>query len=520
MNLGSFFLEKAAAQFPDTISVVTPEARLTNRMLYQRSCRLANALLGLGLEKGTRVAVLLTNSHQSVECFLGLACAGLPLVPMNARNSAKEHAYIIDNSDAQAVILGKEFIDTIFSIRENIPKARHFIGVGSDLPSTVRNYEQLMADASEQPPAIEVTEADIASVRYTAGTTGRPKGVQHTFSSNMIKVYNHLMDAFPIEENDAIVLTAPVTHASGATILPHIVKGARVIILPRFEPEALMQAVQREKATTLYMVPTMLVMLLNHPRINDYDLSSIKTIRYGASPIATETLKKAIDRFGNVFVQGYGLTEAGMPMTILSKKDHILDGTQKSLQRLKSIGREVTVATVRVVDENDTVLAPGVVGEIVVRSSQMMVGYWKNPEATAETLRNGWLHTRDLGYRDEDGYLYLVDRKNDMIVSGGFNVYPREVEEVLYMHPAVLEAAVFGVPDDLWGEAVKAVVSLKSGMSATEEEIIEHCREHLGGYKRPKSVDFIDELPKSAVGKLLRRVLKEKYWKEVERKIN
>jgi len=207
-------------------------------------------------------------------------------------------------------------------------------------------------------------------------------------------------------------------------------------------------------------------------------------------------------------------------MTILSKKDHILDGTEKSLQRLKSIGREVTVANVRVVDDNDNILPPGEIGEIVVRSNQIMTGYWKNPEATAETMRNGWLHTRDLGYRDEDGYLFLVDRKNDMIVSGGFNVYPREVEEVLYMHPAVLEAAVFGVPDDLWGEAVKAVVSLKEGMTATDEEIIAHCRGHLGGYKRPKSVDFVDELPKSAVGKILRRVLKDKYWGDGERKIH
>ncbi|RJQ75205.1 MAG: long-chain-fatty-acid--CoA ligase [Desulfobacteraceae bacterium] len=520
MNLGSYFLEKAVAKYPDTISVVSPEARLTNRRLYENVCRLANALLGLGLKKGTRVGVLLTNSHHSVECFLGLSCAGLVLVPMNARNSAKEHAFILENSGAQAIIMGHEFIDDVQPVIDANPDISHAVCVGGRVTAPVLDYSELLARSSAQPPAVELCGDDISSIRYTAGTTGRPKGVVHTFGSNIIKVYNMLMDGYPIEEGDAIILTAPVTHASGTSITPHIVRGARVIILPKFEPEALMQTIEKERATTLYMVPTMLVMLLNHARINAYDLSSIKTIRYGASPIATDTLKKAIARFGHVFVQGYGLTEAGMPMTILSKQDHVLDGSGASFQRLKSIGREVTVANVRVVDENDRILPPGQIGEIVVRSDQMMQAYWKNPQATAETLRNGWLHTRDLGYRDEAGYFYLVDRKNDMIVSGGFNVYPKEVEEVLYMHPAVLEAAVFGVPDTLWGEAVKAVVSLKQEMTASETEIIEHCKAHLGGYKCPKSVSFMPELPKSAVGKILRRLLKDPYWRKEGRNIN
>ena len=520
MNLGSYFLEKAVAKFPDTISVVSPEARRTNRELFKNSCRIANVLLGLGLKKETRVGVLLTNSHHSVECFLGISCAGMALVPMNSRFSAKEHTYILNNSGAKAVIMGQEFIDTVVPAIEDAPEVSHVIGVGPDVPSSVLNYHTLMSEAAATLPDIEVNHDDIGSIRYTAGTTGRPKGVVHTFGSNIVKVYNMLMDGFPIEPGDGIVLTAPVTHASGSTIIPHIVRGARVIILPKFEPELLMRTVEKERATTLYMVPTMLVMLLNHPRINDYDMSSIKTIRYGASPIATNTLKAGIKRFGHVFVQGYGLTEAGMPMTVLSKEDHILDGTDASFRRLKSIGREVTVASVRVVDDNDRTLPPGEIGEIVVRSDQMMREYWKNPEASAETLRNGWLHTRDLGYRDETGFLFLVDRKNDMIVSGGFNVYPKEVEEVLYMHEAVLEAAVFGVPDELWGEAVKAVVSLKDGMTATQEQIIEHCKAHLGGYKCPKSVSFIGELPKSAVGKILRRVLRDEHWEKAGRKIN
>ena len=261
-------------------------------------------------------------------------------------------------------------------------------------------------------------------------------------------------------------------------------------------------------------------MLLNEPDLEKYDLSSLKTIRYGASPIAPEILKKAIAVFGNVFVQGYGLTEGSMPLTLLTKEDHILDGSEKKLKRLASVGREVTVARVRIMGENGNFLPPGEIGEIVAQSDQVMREYWKNPPATAETFRGGWLHTRDMGYLDEDGYIFLVDRKDDMIVSGGFNVYPKEVEDVLYMHPAVLEAAVFGIPHEKWGETVKAAVSLKKGMIATEEEIIEFSKKHLAGYKKPTSVDFIEELPKNQNGKILRKDLKEPYWKGKGRKIN
>jgi acyl-CoA synthetase (AMP-forming)/AMP-acid ligase II len=285
-----------------------------------------------------------------------------------------------------------------------------------------------------------------------------------------------------------------------------------VVLLPGFDERMLLETIQKERITTLYLVPTMIVMLLAYPELKKYDLSSLKNIRYGASPISPDVLKRAIGVFGNIFVQGYGLTEATMPVTLLLKEDHVLDGSEKKLKRLNSIGREVYVATVRIMDESGNLLPAGQLGEIVVRSDQVMEGYWKKPEATAETLRGGWLHTRDMGYVDEDGYIYLVDRKDDMIVSGGFNIYPKEVEDVLYSHPAVLEAAVFGVPDEKWGEVVKAVISVRSGMKVTEEEIIEHCRKHLASYKKPKSVDFIKELPKSPFGKIWRRKLKEPYW--------
>jgi acyl-CoA synthetase (AMP-forming)/AMP-acid ligase II len=519
MPIGDF-IAKTAVRFPNHIVVVDQQKRLTAKELLERVNRLANALLDLGLKKGDRVAVLLNNCRQSIECFYGIARAGLVFVPLNTRYSAQENLYMLNDSEARAILMGQESIEVIRSILSEASALSYVICVTGRSPEPTRSYEELLAKASPQEPSVEISDEDPYSIRYTAGTTGRPKGVIHSHRNNIVMLYNVLMDGFPIQEGDAIALTAPVTHASGTQILPHIVRGAKVIVLPGFDVRSLLETIQRERITTLYLVPTMIVMILAYSELKKYDLSSLKTIRYGASPISPEVLKRAIEVFGNIFVQGYGLTEGLNPVTLLLKEDHILDGTEKKLKRLSSIGREVTVARVRIMDEEDKFLAPGQIGEIVVQSDQNMKGYWKNAEATAETLREGWVHTRDLGYMDEDGYIYLVDRKDDMIVSGGFNIYPKEVEDVLYMHPAVLEAAVFGVPDDKWGEAVKAVVSLRQSMQATEEEIIEHCKKHLASYKKPKSVDFIETLPKSAYGKILRRVLKEPYWKGRDRMIH
>ncbi len=519
MHTGDF-LAKAEARFPDHVAVVFQDTRLTTRELLDRVYRLSNGLLGLGLRKGDRVAVLLNNCHQSVECFYGIACAGLVLVPMNTRNSAREHLHMLNDSDARAVIMGQEFAETIESLLPEAPALQFAICItDKSLPSMLA-YEELLAHASAEQPRVEISGEDIISLRYTAGTTGQPKGVIHDHRSSVIALYNSLMDGLHIQEGDAVALMGPVTHASGAMILPHILRGAKVIILPGFDVPRLLETIERERVTTLYLVPTMLVMMLAHPQLKSHDLSSLKTIRYGASPISPEVLKRAIEVFGNVFVQGYGLTEGMMPLTLLTKEDHILDGTENRLKRLASVGREVTVARVRIMDEEGLLLPPGQIGEIVVQSDQVMKGYWKRPEATAETLRGGWLHTRDMGYMDEEGYLFLVDRKDDMIVSGGFNIYPKEVEDVLYMHPAVLEAAAFGVPDELWGESVKAVVSLRPGMSATEAEITEHCKEQLASYKKPKSVAFAQDLPKSLYGKILRRQLKEPYWEGKGRKVH
>ncbi len=517
---GKDILIKTAHQFPDREILVSPEKRLTAKQLLDRSFRLANALIELGVQKNDRAGVLLTNSHQSVECFCGIMSAGMARVPLNMRNSAEEHLYIINNSEAKVVFVGDEFADTILSIRSKAPNLKHIICVNGGARNSMLAYEDIMAKASAEEPDVTMGDDDIFRLSYTSGTTGQPKGVVQHNRAAMTSFYNVLMNGLNIQPSDVVALTSPVTHASGAMILPHFSRGAKVVILPGFDSEQLLKTVEKERVTTLYLVPTTIVMLLNDPNLKKYDLSSVQTIRYGASPIATETLKRAIQVFGNVFLQGYGLTEGSMPLTLLSKEDHVLDGSQKKAKRLASVGREVNVAKVRIMGDDAKLLPPGEVGEIVAQSDQVMREYWKNPEATAETFRGGWLHTRDMGYMDEDGYIFLVDRKDDMIVSGGFNVYPKEVENVIYMHPAVLEAAVFGIPHEIWGETVKAAVSLRKGMTASENEIIEFCKKHLAGYKKPTSIDFIDEIPKNLNGKILKKDLKAPYWKGKERHIN
>lgn len=519
MNIGDLIV-KAAVRFPNNTVVVSGDVRLTTKELLDRMYRLANALLGLGLKKGDRVAVLINNCHQSVECFYGLAFPGLVLVPMNSRYSAQEHLHMLNDSEARAVLVGEEYREIVASILLEAHTVSAAICVTGEPIKGMLSYEGLLAKASSENPGIEVDEEDMLSLRYTAGTTGHPKGTHHTHRNAVTQLLGSLIEGISIGEEDSIALTAPVTHASGSMILPFLMRGAKVVIMPGFDELQLMETIQKERITSLYMVPTMIIMLINNPELKKYDLSSIKNIRYGAAPIAPDVLKRGIKVFGNVFIQGYGLTEALNPLTILTKADHILDGDEKKLKRLSSIGRETIVAKVRIMDDEGNILPTGEIGEIVVQSKQNMKGYWKNPEATTETLRGGWLHTRDVGYIDEDGYIYLVDRKGDMIISGGFNIYPREVEDVLYSHPAVLEAAVFGVPDEKWGEAVKAAVSLRAGMTVTEEEIIEHCRKYLAGYKKPKSVVFLESLPKSAYGKILRRALKEPYWQGKGRMIS
>ncbi len=518
MNIGHV-IARAAKQYADNICVVAGDERITFRTANERINRLANALLGLGLEKGDRVAILMGNCLQCVEVDYAIAKAGVVRVPLNARLSANEHAIIVDETEAKAFIIGPNYVEHVESIRGQIPSVKHFIYVSGNSGQGI-GYESMLAGSSPAEPGIEVDEEDLYTIQYTSGTTGRPRGVMWQHRSILASMMGYLAELDPIREDHAIMHVGQMTHAAGVFMLPHFARGARQVVMKKFDPKALCETIERDRITFTVLAPTMIYMLLAYPEIKKHDLSSLRTILYAMSPMSVERLKEAISILGPVFVQGYGLSEGNPPVTHLDREDHVVDGSPEKVRRLASCGRPSIGVEVKVVDENDVEVKPGEVGQIICRGRNVMKGYWKRPEETAQALRNGWLYTRDMATVDEAGYIYIVDRKDDTMISGGFNVYPREVEEVLYAHPSVHETAVVPVPDEKWGEAIKAVVVLKSGATATEQEIIDFCGERLTRFKKPKSVDFVDSLPKDGNGKLLRRVLREKYWQGYERRVN
>lgn len=511
-------IKRGAIYFPNHTGVIYEGKKLTFEQVYRNSNRLANALLKLGLKKGDRVAFLLANSLQSVEIDFALLLTGLVRVPLNTRLSEKEHRHMIQETGAKALLFTEEFSERAVQLKESCENLHYFCQMnGTPKASWIINMTESVQSESDDEPNVKVEDSDIATIQYTSGTTGVLKAAVHTHEV-WAAICNNILTSLDIRENDVMLHAAPLTHASGTLVLPHWIRGAANSILPGFEPKQYLEVIHHEKPTILNLVPTMIVMLLSQPDVEKYSFESVRNIIYGASPMPREALRKGLDLWGPKFVQYYGQTEAPLILSILDKKDHIGDGPEVE-KRLLSCGRPVSTTSIKIVDENNQEVPAGEIGEIAVKTSQMMVGYWKAPKLTKETIVDGWIHTRDMGYLDEDGYLYLVDRKSDMIISGGFNVYPREVEEVLYQHPAVLEAAVVGVPDEKWVETVKAFVVLKKNHTATEEEIIEFCKERLASYKKPTSVEFIDELPKSPVGKVVRRVLREKYWKGKERQV-
>jgi len=383
------------------------------------------------------------------------------------------------------------------------------------------DYEKLISNSSPEFDDVEVDSDHVAWLFYTSGTTGQPKGAMLTHGVLLAMTMNFYADISPLSPDDAVLHAAPLSHGSGLYALPNTAKAANNVILETrsFDPKVVCETIQRRKITNMFAAPTMVKMLVSYPDIGKYDLSSLKCLNYGGGPMYVEDLKEAVRKLPNCLVQLYGQAECPMTISYLRKEEHVPEGTADQTERLKSAGIPRTDVVVKVFDKNDSELPPGEIGEIVVRGEEVMPGYWKNPEATRETLRNRWLHTGDIGKMDERGYVYLLDRSKDMVISGGENIYPREIEEVILRHPAIHEVVVIGVPDEIWGEAIKAIVSTKPGMKTSEREIIDFCKQNLASYKKPKSVEFIDELPKNPYGKILKRELREKYWIGQERRI-
>jgi len=512
-------IRRGAVYFPQRTAAMFQGKSLTFDEVYRRSNRLANALLKLGLQKGDRVAFLLANSLQSIEIDFALLQSGLVRVPLNTRLSEEEHRHMIEETEARAILFSQEFAGRVAALKPYLATVAVYCQVDGMPESTwALSASNLMTAVTDDEPPVDVSESDLATIQYTSGTTGMLKAAVHT-QGTWAAICNNILHAIWIEEGDVMLHAAPLTHASGTLVLPYWIRGAANALLPGFNPLEYLAAVEMTQATTLNLVPTMVIMLLNHPGVEKYSFTTVRNIIYGASPMPREMLRRGIELWGPKFTQYYGQTEAPLILTVLHAKEHLGEGADGEEHRLLSCGRATPDVMIRIVDESGRTLKTGEVGEIVVKTHQGMIGYWKAPELTQETIRDGWIHTRDMGYLDDQEYLFLVDRKSDMIITGGFNVYPREVEEVLYQHPAVLEAAVVGVPDATWGEAIKAFVVLRSGQAATEVELIDFCRGRLASYKKPKSVEFVETLPKSAVGKVVRRVLKAPYWEGKDRSI-
>ena len=514
MNLSSL-LTRTARRFPDKIALRHGSKTLTYAQFNSRANRLANALQHLGIRQGENVAILQYNCPEFYETLFACFKAGFGTIPINFRLHPKEFSFIIDHAGAKAVVLSEEFNTSILKIRERIPKAKHLIAL-SESGSDLLDYEALLSNASDIFVDAHVAPDDLAWLFYTSGTTGMPKGAMLTHRILLAMTMGFFADICPgFGPDDVILHAAPLSHGSGLYGLPNIAKGTTNVILETksFNPELFFKTIEQYRVTNMFAAPTMVKMMIDDPAVDQFDHSSLRSIIYGGAPMLVEDLKTAIQKLGPCLVQLYGQGESPMTITYLPHEDHILNGTDEQEKRLASAGIPRTGVEVKIFDTNDNELPAGKIGNIVTRSDLVMKGYWQNPEATAATIRNSWLDTGDMGYMDDNGYVFIMDRSKDMIISGGENIYPREIEEVLIKHPAVREVSVIGVPDPKWGEAIKAIVALVPGETATEDELIAFCKDHIASYKKPKSVDFIEALPKNNYGKILKRELRAAYWK-------
>ncbi len=504
MNVG-YLLTRSAYYFPERIAFVIEGQSITYNELNRRVNRLANSLLSLGLEKGDRVGLLFHNSLAYLESYLAVYKAGLVWVRLNARLHPIELRSMIEDSGAKVLIHGPEFEETVYKIDPQISWI-----ISKEKGSGI-DYDNFLDKGSSEEPNVDVRLDDLSDLWYTSGTTGQPKGIMITHRNVLTCALLLLSDVYDITHEDKLLTVGALSHAGSVRVLPFIIRGAINYLHSHYDPIKIFKEIESSGITDLSTVPTMLIGLMDNPERHRYDLSSLKRITYAGAPMPVERIKEAIEIFGPILDQSYGQAESIITITHLPRHEHIINNDPVRERRLASAGREYPGVQVRVVDEKDHILGPGEIGEVITRSDLVMRGYWNQPDKTEEALRGGWLHTGDIGYLDEDGYLYLVDRKHDKIITGGLNVYPREVEEILSRHPAVSQVAVFGVSDPFWGEAINAAVVLREGAKASEEELIEFSKQNLAGYKRPKKIYFVEDLPKNLYGKVLRKELKKRF---------
>ncbi|WGS47862.1 AMP-binding protein (plasmid) [Burkholderia sp. JSH-S8] len=514
----AYFLRRAARYWGDQPAVLHRDRGITYRQLDERSSRLANALRGLGFAPGARIAVQARNCIELVEIECALYKAGLVKAALNPRFTAAEAADVVGNCTPVAFIGGRGYTHYTPD-SPGFRSVERFVSLDAAADGYL-DYETLLAQASAATPDYAPAADDLAVLHFSSGSTGRIKAAMQSYGNRLASLRKIVlgMDR-PAQPGDRLALIGPVTHASGMLMQPYLFCGATLVLFDAFDPAHFLAEVARLRITHAFMVPAMVNMVLNEPDLAGADLRSLKVLGYGAAPMAPARIEEAWSRIGPVLSQGYGASESTSGVTRLGIADHA-HALLRDRARLASCGRPLGETEVRVVDAEGREVEGDAIGEIVIRGADVFQGYWNAPELTRDVLVDGWLHTGDLARTDREGFIYLVDRKNDMIISGGFNVYPTEVEATLYQHADVLEACVVGVPDDKWGEAVKAVVVLKPGRDALAGDLVAHCRARLADYKLPRSVDFVADLPKNASGKIARKLVREQYWYGVARRVN
>jgi acyl-CoA synthetase (AMP-forming)/AMP-acid ligase II len=512
-------LHKALRERPQTTATICGARRHSFAVFVDRVARLAAALRELGVQRGDRVGMMALNSDRYLEFFFGTWWAGAVVNPVNIRWNAKEVAYSLDDCDTRVLLVDDQFVPVAKSLKGLSTSLRTLVHAGdAATPEGMVGYESMLSAAA---PAQDVFAAgeDVAAVMYTGGTTGLPKGVMLTHTN----LYTNALCSvatMPRPEDSVGIQAAPMFHVGGFSLsMQLMLRLCPQVILPGFDELSMLEAIAREKGRETFLVPTMIKRLIEHPRFSEFDVSTLNLIIYGAAPIDATLLDDALRSLPAAqFCQAYGMTELSPVVAVLPPAAHrAVDGKR---DKLRSAGRPVPIAEIRIVDENDAEVPNGTVGEIVARGPMVMRGYWNKPDQTAQALRNGWMHTGDGGYMDDDGYIYVVDRIKDMIVTGGENVYSAEVENAILKMPQVAMCAVVGVPDDRWGERVHAVIVTRPGQSLDADAVIAHCRDEIAGYKCPRSVEFRDELPLSAAGKLQKFVLREPFWKGRTRRVN
>ncbi len=511
-------IDRACDTYADDTCVEFEGQVYTYRQVKETSIKVATVLQSNGFKKGMHAAVYSLNSATILMVTLGIIRAGGVWIPVNPRNSESDNVEVLKRFGCNALFYQSKFDSAVQRIADNAGHLVASVCIDSQAPGS--DFDDWINQAADQFVPVEFEPTDTVSIPLTGGTTGMPKGVmlsQRNFAALCFAMNDSLQRSR--HGRDIMLIAAPMTHVGGRAVLTSMVAGAKFVIMDKVDPQTILATIPEKQINSFFLPPTGIYSLLDQPNVREFDYSSLRSVSYGSAPISIERLKEALQVFGPVMRNGFGQTECPMFIAGLSPEDHFIDGQIAPDSRLSSVGKATVISELAILDDEFNELGPNERGEIAVKGPNVSEGYFNDPEETAKIRAKGWHLTGDIGYLDEDGFLYIVDRKKDMIITGGFNVYSSEVEQTVGAIKGISGAVVIGVPSEKWGESVKAVVSLVSGADVTEQQIIEICKEKLGGVKAPKSVDFVDDFPKTPVGKIDKKAIRAQYWKETGRAV-